>query len=161
MKKVSLPVVTSFGVVREMRKSDCQQLISMVGKLAAHHNDTPQLTAENVSRDIFGEKPWIYLLVAETDGKLIGYTALSGLIRLQFGMRGLDMHHLFTEESFRGRGVGSSLVEACKLKALELSCRFLTVGTSADNLKAQEFYVALGFNRRNDTPPRFEMSLEK
>jgi len=151
---------TPFGIVRDARLSDTDSIVQLVGKLAAQHGDAVALTSEYLARDAFGERPWIYVLVAEADGELIGYAALCGLIQLQFGVRGLDMHHLFTEEGFRGRGIGTALVDACKTKAKTLSCRYLMVGTYPDNHEAQAFYETLGFMRRDGQPPRFLLRLE-
>jgi GNAT superfamily N-acetyltransferase len=131
----------------------------MVGKLAAHHGDTSILRPADIERVVFGPTPWIYVLVAETASDLVGSAAMCGLIRLQLGMRGIDMHHLFTEAAFRGQGVGRSLVDACKIKALSLSCGYMTVGTHPDNHAAQAFYEALGFERGNGSPPRFSIQL--
>jgi len=85
---------------------------------------------------------------------------MCGLIQLQFGARGMDMHHLFTEPDFRGRGVGRSLVYACKVEAKSLSCRYLAVGTHPNNHEAQAFYSSLGFERRDAHPPRFSIRLD-
>jgi GNAT superfamily N-acetyltransferase len=160
MGQDTLFLYTPFGIVRDARSSDTDSIVQLVGKLAAHHEDDATLTSENLARDAFGEKPWIYILVAEADGELIGYSVLCNLIQLQFGVRGLDMHHLFTEEGFRGRGIGTALVDACKTKAKALSCRYLMVGTHPDNNEAQVFYENLGFMRRDGHPPRFSLRLE-
>ncbi|RWR16708.1 GNAT family N-acetyltransferase [Sinirhodobacter populi] len=159
MQKHTLPIQTEFGLVRCARQIDAERIVEMAGKLAAHHGDTPTLTAHDLIRDISGENPSLYVLVAEADGELVGYVALCRLIRLQFGLRGIDMHHLFTEASFRGRGVGNSLVEASKIKANALSCGYMTVGTHPDNHKAQAFYEALGFERKDAHPPRFSIQI--
>ena len=145
MEQTTFSLQTEFGVVRSARPADSTRIIQMVGCLAAHHGDSPDLTPDDLARDLFNENPWIFVLVAEAGGELVGYAAMCGLIRLQFGMRGMDMHHLFTEATFRRHGVGRSLVEACKIKARLLSCRYLTVGTHPDNDHAQAFYESLGF----------------
>jgi len=159
MQKNTSPLRTEFGLVRCARKTDAERIVEMAGKLARHHGDIPTLTADALIRDISGENPWVYVLVAEADGELAGYVALCRLIRLQFGLRGMDIHHLFTEAPFRGRGVGHRLVEISKITARALSCSYLTVGTHPDNLKAQAFYEALGFERQDAHPPRFSMQL--
>lgn len=159
MKRLSLPLPTSFGVIRRARTADIEQIVQMVTQLAKHHGDTPTLTHEDLARDLFGEKPWIFIVVAEKGEKLIGFAAMCGLIQLQFGVRGMDMHHLFTKEEFRGLGVGRSLVEACKVEAITLSCRYMTVGTHPDNHEAQAFYTSLGFERKDAHPPRFFIGL--
>lgn len=159
MQRNSLRLQTEFGSVRCARPADAERIIPMVEKLAAYHGDMPELTTDVLIRDIFGVNPWIYVLVAEAREGLIGYAALCGLTRLHFGLRGIDMHHLFTEAAFRGRGVGRSLVAASKIKATALSCSYLTVGTNPDNHKAQAFYESLGFERKDAYPPRFSIQL--
>lgn len=160
MQGRSLPLQTDFGTVRCARPADAERLVQMIEKLARHHGDTPAITADDLVRDVFGVNPWIHTLVAEAEGDLIGYAALCGLTQLQFGLRGMDLHHLFTEAAFRDRGVGHRLVEACKIKARSLSCSYLTVGTHPDNHRAQAFYASLGFERRDAHPPRFSIRLE-
>lgn len=159
MEQNSLPLQTEFGTIRNARPVDTERIIQMVGRLAAHHGDTPNLTPDDLARDVFNENPWIFVLVAEAGDELAGYAAMSGLIQLHFGVRGMDMHHLFTETAFRRHGVGRSLVEACKIKARLLSCRYLTVSTHPDNHHAQAFYESLGFVRRDAHTPRFSMPL--
>ena len=161
MEQSSLHLRTNFGSIRNANPMDGQRIVQMVGQLAAHHHDTPSLTLDDLSRDLFCEKPWISILVAEMGRELIGYAAMCGLIQLQFGARGMDMHHLFTEPAFRRQGVGRSLVEACKIAAAASSCRYLAVGTHPDNHEAQEFYTSLGFERRDAHPPRFSIRLDR
>lgn len=160
MQKNTLVLHTEFGLVRCAHQSDATRIVQMVEKLAAHHGDTPTLTADDLIRDISGENPWLHILVAEAEGELVGYAALCRLARLQFGLRGIDMHHLFAEAAFRGRGVGHSLVEASKIKANALSCSYMTVSTHPDNYKAQAFYQALGFERKDAHSLRFSIQLE-
>ncbi|MFE3838144.1 GNAT family N-acetyltransferase [Pseudogemmobacter sonorensis] len=155
----TLPLRTHFGTLRGARTEDAERIVQMVGALARHHGDTPGLTVEALLRDISGTAPWLHLLVAEAGGELAGYAALCGQSRLQFGWRGMDIHHLFTEARFRGRGIGQGLVRAAGIRAAELSCSYLTVGTHPENLRAQAFYESLGFERTAASPPRFSLRL--
>lgn len=160
MEQSSLPLTASFGVIRHAYPADSQRIVQMVGQLAAHHGDSSTLKQDDLSRDLFSENPWISMGVAETCGKLIGYAAMCGMIKLHFGARGMDMHHLFTEAAYRGQGIGRSLVQACKIEAATLSCRYLEVGTHPDNYDAQAFYTAIGFERKDAQSPRFSIRLE-
>lgn len=160
MPNNTLPLKTGFGAVRSARPADTERIVQMIESLARHHGDMPSITASNLVRDAFGVAPWIYVLVAEAGSELIGYAALCGLTRLQFGLRGMDLHHLFIEPAFRGRGIGHSLVLASKIKAASLACSYLTVGTHPDNHKARAFYESLGFERKDAYTPRFSMRLE-
>lgn len=82
MRENALPLQTGFGWVRFARPDDAERIVRMVGNLAAHHGDTPALTADSLVRDISGEDPWLYVLVAESGDELVGYVALCRLIRL-------------------------------------------------------------------------------
>ncbi|TRW97706.1 GNAT family N-acetyltransferase [Paracoccus sp. M683] len=160
MQQDTFPLTTDFGTIRCARPADSARIVQMIGQLALHHGDSPTLTVADLQRDLFAETPWIHVLVAETQDRLIGYAAMCGLIQLHFGLRGMDLHHLFTDRAHRGGGVGRSLVDACKIKAAALSCRYLTVGTHPDNHRAQAFYESLGFMRRDAHPPRFSIRLD-
>jgi len=160
MERPVLPLPTDFGTVRRARPADGLRIVQMVAELAAHHGDTATLTAEALSRDLFSERPWIAVVVAEAGGRLIGYAALCGLIRLQFGARGMDIHHLFVAAGFRRRGVARSLVQGCRIEARALGCRYLTVSTHPDNHAAQAVHAALGFERQDARPPRFAIRLD-
>ena len=158
-ERQDLPSFADFGAVRRARVADAARIVEMVGALAAHHGDASTLTADDLTRDAFGRRPWIHVLVADTGAALAGYAVLYGLVQLQFGARGMEMHHLFTEAGFRGRGVGCSLVDACKIEAISHACRYLAVSTDPDNRDAQAFYEARGFERRRANHSRFVIRL--
>ncbi|MEP1587306.1 MAG: GNAT family N-acetyltransferase [Tateyamaria sp.] len=140
---------------------DLPQLIEMISDLARFNDDEPQLNLHDLQRDMLGLQPWCTVIVAEAaQTDLLGYAALFPLGQLQFGRRGMDLHHLFIRASARGQGVGSKLIEACRAQVNALGCTFLTVGTAPGNHKAAAFYEARGFKRRTRNAPRFAMKLE-
>lgn len=151
---------TSFGTIRAARPQDCADILRMARRLARHHQDACGLTTEHIVPDVFCHPRWLHLLVAERQAKPIGYAVLFGTAQFQFGRRGMELHHLFTEKHMRGQGVGQALVEACLTFASGLSCDYLTVGTDPDNLAAQGFYLRFGFQRRPSFPPRFVFHLD-
>ena len=146
-------------VIRDAIHSDLDVLLSMVQALAHHHGDVPNVSADSLERDIFGQIPWIYVLVAQVETEVVGYAALCPLIKLQDGVRGIDLHHLFVENRFRGSGLGRQLIEAAMQKARDLSCTTMTVSTHPNNMNAQAVYLACGFERRYGSNPRFHISL--
>lgn len=146
-------------VTRDAVQSDVGTLLVMVQALAKHHGDVPNVSVESLERDIFGQIPWIYVLVAEVEAEVVGYAALCPLIKLKNGIRGIDLHHLFVENTFRGAGVGRQLIEASMQKARDLTCAYMMVGTHPDNANAQAVYLACGFERKHGSNPRFRISL--
>ncbi|MEM6891705.1 MAG: GNAT family N-acetyltransferase [Pseudomonadota bacterium] len=149
----------SIAKIRNANHTDLPQLRRMVQALAEHHGDVPQITQEILEREIFGIVPWIYVIIAEADGRAVGYAALCPLIKLQMGTRGIDMHHLFVEPAFRAQGIGKQLIEGAMRKARELSCSQISVGTHPDNLDAQAVYLACGFEQRYSSHPKFRIAL--
>jgi ribosomal protein S18 acetylase RimI-like enzyme len=57
----------------------------------------------------------------------------------------LNCHELYVRPSFRGRGVGSALIETMLNHARGLSCSKLTLETNVQNLGARRLYLRLGF----------------
>jgi GNAT superfamily N-acetyltransferase len=145
--------------IRPAHRDDVPALLDLIGQLAAHHGDKASTSADALLRDAFATPPWIEILVAESDARLIGYTVLCPLYRAQFAQRGLDMHHLFIVQDWRGKGVGRALIEAMVERARELGCAYVKVGTHPDNAAAQKFYLAYGFQPAPQGP-QFGLILE-
>ena len=140
-------------------EADLPALIELINALAAHHDDVAQIDAATLARDVLGHSPWVTLLVARLEGRIVGYAALCPLVQLQFGVRGLDMHHLYVVPDMRGAGVGQALVKASQTEAAAQGCRYLAVGTHPENHAAQQFYERAGFDRLPGGP-RFRIKLD-
>jgi len=145
--------------IRKMTSDDIPDVHSMVQALADHHGDVATLTQATLTRDALGAHPWITLLVAQRDERLLGYAALTPMVQLQFGVRGMDMHHLFVMASARKTGVGTALISACLTQAAQQNARFVTVGTHPGNRAAQAVYLNAGFEQRPPGGPRFRIVL--
>ena len=146
-------------VIRKVTEADCAQLLGMVQGLAVHHDDVAKASLQTLRRDVLGDAPWLRVLIALIGDAPVGYIALCPLAQMQFGVRGMDMHHLFVKAGFRGRGIGGQLIGAAKQKARGLGCDFMMVGTHPDNRAAQAFYLSQGFTLRHQTDPRFRLVL--
>lgn len=106
------------------------------------------------------DTPWITLIVAEGQEGLLGYAALCPLVQLQFGARGMDIHHLFVKKSARGQGVARRLITTAMDHSQLLGCRYIMVGSHPENTPAQEIYLAAGFSAAPPSGPRFRIKLE-
>jgi GNAT superfamily N-acetyltransferase len=149
-----MPPVTRLAI-----PEDFPAILSMINALAAHHGDISTATLETLARDARGPVPWITLIVAEEGSALVGYAALCPLAQVQFGARGMDMHHLFVAKSNRGTGVGRALIDASIAQARSVGCRYVMVGTHPENRSAQAIYSAMGFELRPEGGPRFRIRL--
>ena len=142
---------------RRARSPDMPKVIEMIQCLSRHHGDVATIDLATLERDAVGANPWITLLVAEVGGHLQGYAALCPLMQVQFGVRGMDMHHLFVLPDARGRGVGQALISASITQAKAQGCRYIMVGTAPENSAAQNVYRAAGFDDMPPSGPRFRM----
>ncbi|KIN62453.1 putative acetyltransferase protein [Sulfitobacter noctilucicola] len=144
---------------RPLEHKDLPVLLEMVRDLAMHHGDTADVTRADLERDCLGVTPWLQVLVAEVGGAVSGYAALCPLVQLQFGVRGMDIHHLFVRDVARGRGVGRALINASLELSRSLGCRYVTVGTHPDNAVAAAIYPRMGFDALPQPGPRFRIKL--
>lgn len=144
-------------IIRPVAAPDLPVVLKMIKGLAAHHDDTAAVTLATLERDVMGDGPWLTLLVAEQDKALLGYAALCPMAQLQFGVRGMDLHHLFVSRDARGLGLGKQLIDASMAAAKDQGCRYMTVGTHPDNVTAQGIYLAAGFEPLDGIGPRFRI----
>lgn len=145
---------------RRAQASDLPEILKMIHALAAHHDDVSTLTLAALRRDVLGDAPWMAVLVAEGGAGLLGYAALCPLAQLQFGVRGMDIHHLFVQPKARGQGVAKQLVTDSISHSKAMGCRYIMVGTHPENTKAQKMYHAIGFSAAPAPGPRFRMKFD-
>lgn len=70
----------------------------------------------------------------------------------------MDLHHLYVTPTARGQGIGRALIAAASTQARTLGCTSLRIGTAQENLRAQTFYLAVGFTPSTNYP-RFRLDL--
>ena len=132
--------------IRPALRSDLPMVLDLAHALAAYHGDAATLSLAALERDCLGPAPWVTVLVAEGTTGLHGYAALCPQMQLQFGARGMDLHHLFVCDTARGRGIGRALVQASLDHARAQGCGYVAVGTDARNARVQGFYRGAGFD---------------
>ena len=133
-------------MIRAATRSDLPQLCSMVHALADYHGDSATATVASLDRDLFGASPWLHALVFQHKRGLLGYAALTQLARLQYGQRGMDLHHLYVCTESRGGGIGKELLAASLDYARGKNASYLTVSALPGNEMAQAFYLSQGFH---------------
>ena len=146
--------------IKRATEADFPRLAEMITALAAFNADHATIQFDDLRRDLLGEAPWLILLVACLHKDLIGYAALCPLAQLQFGQRGMDIHHLFVDAPYRGQGVGKALIQTSMKEAQELGCSYVKISTSASNYAAQNTYLANGFEIEKVRGPRFRIQLK-
>jgi ribosomal protein S18 acetylase RimI-like enzyme len=117
----------------------------MANALNRHEKLPPHaFTPAIVRRDAFGRRRAFRVLVAEVDGRVVGYASFlpgynTDIARPEFWM--LD---LFVGASWRSRGIGRALVASVARATVRRGFACLEWGVRGDNRRAKKFYHSLG-----------------
>lgn len=131
--------------IRPAVAADAPALAELVRGLNAFHEDPLEhSTAETLVRDGFGERPAFAVLLAELDGKAVGYALFHDAYEPVYAARGVYMSDLFVAESARRTGAGRALVAAVAAEARRRGAIFVGWVSRRWNTAAQEFYRTLG-----------------
>ena len=92
------------------------------------------------------------LLVAELNGKMMGYIHGEIVTYLLFAGREMLVSELFVRESVRGRGLGKALLNAIESAAVKEKCFRISVLNSRERESYKRgFYPSLGYEERPHT----------
>lgn len=87
-----------------------------------------------------------WLMIAELDNKIIGTLQLTFITYLTYqGGTRAQIEGVRTDKSFRGRGIGKSLVEWAINKSKEKGCHLVQLTTDKRRPEALAFYTKSGF----------------
>lgn len=114
-------------------------------------------SAEAYLRDGFGERPAFEGLLAELNGKAVGYLLYTFTYDTDRTMRILYVLDLLVDEGARGNGIGRKLMEHTAEIAKTRGAGELMWAVYKHNKGAEEFYKHLGAERLEDI---FFMSLK-
>jgi ribosomal protein S18 acetylase RimI-like enzyme len=85
------------------------------------------------------------VLVAEVDGRVVGYAKLGPALSLESNRHVLELKGLAVDPAHHGRGIGRLLVEAAIRAASDRGARRLTLRVLDANTAAKALYRACGF----------------
>jgi ribosomal protein S18 acetylase RimI-like enzyme len=97
-----------------------------------------------VRRDAFGRRRSFRVLVAEADGRIVGYASILTGYNTDIAAPELFMLDLFVLARWRSRGIGRMLVRAVAREAIRRRLTCLEWGVRGSNTRAKKFYRALG-----------------
>jgi len=128
--------------IREFRYPDdyhqAERLWSAMEKgVRLGRSDTPEELQKKLARD-----PDLFL-VAEEDGQIVG-TVIGGFD----GRRGL-LYHLAVDTSYRGRGIGSHLMEEIESRLRAKGCIRCYLMVTPDNAEVMRYYEKRGWECMN------------
>ncbi len=132
--------------IRTAIERDVPEILAMVGELAEYEREPDAVVATEADflRDGFGPSPAFHVLVAESDGKTIGFALYFFTWSTWAGRRCLYLEDLFVRPAFRGRGAGLALMRALAKEAVEKGCKRFVWQVLDWNEPAIVFYEKLG-----------------
>lgn len=128
--------------------AEIAQLANLFGSLEGEVDDI--FSAAIVLRDGFGPNPAFEVLLAEQDGRAVGYVLFDEFYNSEIPGRGIWLSDLFVDPDSRGKGLGKRLMAAVAREAVARGCVSLWWGVRNRNAKARAFYETLGV-RDDDT----------
>lgn len=137
-------------VIRKTRAEDEGRVLELLPLIPANADLSP--TEIQAAAQRFRESLAMDVLVAEVDGKVVGFLVLSFVPALS-GLRAL-LDDLAVDPAYRRQGIGAALVEAAIQQASRHRATHLLVDTSRGDPVARDFYQACGFEAGGVAPLR-------
>lgn len=97
---------------------------------------------------MIGDKNLGRLWIISDNGQEVGYIAITFGFSLEFGGQDAFIDEFFILEDFRGKGIGTTVLESVESALKELKISALHLEVDRDNLAAQKYYRTQGFESR-------------
>lgn len=142
-------------LIRPATIADAETILSLVQALAIYEKEplsSVKATADDFRRDGFGAEKRFEALIAELDGKPVGFALYFHNYSTWEGRAGLFVEDLFVLETARGHGLGRQLITALAAIADARGCKRLDLNVLDWN-PTREFYHRLGINHKTEWLP--------
>jgi ribosomal protein S18 acetylase RimI-like enzyme len=131
--------------IRSGEPQDVDAVLSLMRQLAEHEGLAHffELTSEALQQACFGQPRRMDLIVAETEGELVGYATCMLQFSPWMGRDYLFLDDLYVRDEVRGMGIGSRLLRQVGALALERGVG-VRWHVEMENRSAQRLYRMLG-----------------
>ena len=139
-------MVTTGMIIRPLRCDEVGSLVRLCGEHAAYERADyePEGKSEHLRRAIVAEAPRLGCLVAEVDGRIVGYATCTRDFSTWRAAEYLYLDCLYIIPEFRGLGIGGRMMQAAGSHARSLGCAIVEWQTPIWNENAIRFYKRLG-----------------
>ncbi|MGX9419039.1 GNAT family N-acetyltransferase [Vibrio sp. WJH972] len=128
--------------IREAVKSDAGVLSGLLVQLGY---DTDASTIDAFLSSSTNDHSNVYVGVLE--GHVVAVMSILFFDYFPSGKRFCRITALVVDDSMRGKGVGSTLIEYAKSKAIAEKCSILELTTSLSRVQTQRYYERIGFEK--------------
>lgn len=132
-------------IIRKAVKSDASKIVNLIQQLAVYEklSDEAVMTVDLIEENVF-EKKYAHVLMAEEDGRTIGFALYFFNFSTFKGKPGLYLEDLFVEPEQRGKGYGKKLLLELTKIAAEMNCGRMEWSVLDWNTPSIAFYKSLG-----------------
>jgi GNAT superfamily N-acetyltransferase len=132
--------------IRFGQPDDVPTIISLIKGLAEYERLSHEMvgTEELLREHLFGVRPYVEVLIAEADGKAVGFALFFHNYSTFLTRPGIYLEDLFVLPEERGRGYGKALLTALGRLAVERNCGRLEWSVLDWNEPSIQFYRSLG-----------------
>jgi GNAT superfamily N-acetyltransferase len=132
--------------IRPSTTADVSEILTLIRELALYERepDAVVATEADLLRDGFGPTPAFHVLLAEWDGRTIGFALYFFTFSTWRGRQCLHLEDLFVRPELRGRGAGVALMRALAREAVAKGCPRFVWQVLDWNEPSIAFYEKLG-----------------
>jgi GNAT superfamily N-acetyltransferase len=132
--------------VREASAADVPTILSFIRELAGYERLSHEVVAteETLRENLFGERPYAEVLIAERDGSPAGFALFFHNFSTFLGRPGIYLEDLYVKPGLRGSGIGKELLARLARLAIERGCGRLEWWVLDWNEPSIGFYKELG-----------------
>ena len=147
--------------IRPATEADLGTIEELIRALAEYERmaDEVVMDARLLRKNLFGDRPYAEVLIAEVDGEPAGFALFFHNFSTFVGRPGIYLEDLFVKPEHRGTGLGRALLKRLAEIAVERECGRLEWAVLDWNEPAIGFYKKLGA-RPNDEWTVFRLAGE-
>ena len=138
--------------IRSATREDTGEVLRLIAELARYEKLEHMAvgTEAELATALFGPRPACEALVAERDGRAVGFALFFTTFSTFLCKPGLYLEDLFVEPAHRGAGVGKALLRRLAGLCVERGCGRFEWMVLHWNTHAINFYERLGAKRMSD-----------
>lgn len=132
--------------IRPANEADLPAIEYLIRALADYEKMTQDVVmdAELLHRNLFGERPYAEVLIAEVEDQAAGFALFFHNFSTFLGRPGIYLEDLFVKPEHRGRGYGRALLARLAEIAVERECGRVEWAVLDWNTPSIGFYESLG-----------------
>ncbi len=138
--------------IRAATRADVPIILDFINELAEYEKAPHEViaTQADLEKNLFGERPFAEALIAECEGKSVGFAVFFHNFSTWTGKPGLYLEDLYVRPAMRGRGFGKQLLIHLAGIAKQRGCPRFEWWCLDWNKPALAFYKSIGATPMQD-----------